>query len=95
MEPLVIAGRAFKSRLIVGTGKYKDGPQTRAAIEASGAEMVTVAVRRVNLDRSSESLLDFIDPNASSFCPTPPAASPPTRPSAPRASAARSAFPTG
>ena len=62
MEPLVIAGRAFKSRLIVGTGKYKDGPQTRAAIEASGAEMVTVAVRRVNLDRTSESLLDFIDP---------------------------------
>ena len=62
MESLVIAGRAFKSRLIVGTGKYKDGPQTKAAIEASGAEMVTVAVRRVNLDRSSESLLDFIDP---------------------------------
>src|ERR1035437_8627212 len=62
MEHLVIAGRAFKSRLIVGTGKYKDGPQTQAAIEASGAEMVTVAVRRVNLDRSSESLLDFIDP---------------------------------
>ena len=62
MEPLVIAGRSFKSRLIVGTGKYKDGPETRAAIEASGAEMVTVAVRRVNLDRSSESLLDFIDP---------------------------------
>ena len=62
MEPLVIAGRSFKSRLIVGTGKYKDGPQTQAAIEASGAEMVTVAVRRVNLDRTSESLLDFIDP---------------------------------
>ncbi|MGD0888636.1 MAG: thiazole synthase [Acidobacteriaceae bacterium] len=62
MESLVIAGRSFKSRLIVGTGKYKDGPQTQAAIEASGAEMVTVAVRRVNLDRTSESLLDFIDP---------------------------------
>jgi thiazole synthase len=62
MKPLVIAGRAFQSRLIVGTGKYKDGPETQAAIEASGAEMVTVAVRRVNLDRSSESLLDFIDP---------------------------------
>ncbi|WP_035350209.1 thiazole synthase [Edaphobacter aggregans] len=61
MTPLVIAGRAFQSRLIVGTGKYKDGPETQAAIEASGAEMVTVAVRRVNLDRSSESLLDFID----------------------------------
>jgi thiazole synthase len=62
MDPLVIAGRAFESRLIVGTGKYKDGPETQAAIEASGAEMVTVAVRRVNLDRSRESLLDFIDP---------------------------------
>src|ERR1700740_2458906 len=62
MKPLVIAGRAFQSRLIVGTGKYKDGPETQAAIEASGAEMVTVAVRRVNLDRSKESLLDYIDP---------------------------------
>src|SRR3978361_1584162 len=62
MKPLVIAGRAFQSRLIVGTGKYKDGAQTAAAITASGAEMVTVAVRRVNLDRSSESLLDHIDP---------------------------------
>ena len=62
MDSLVIAGRTFSSRLIVGTGKYKDGPQTQAAIEASHAEMVTVAVRRVNLDRTSESLLDFIDP---------------------------------
>src|ERR1700757_4446635 len=62
MKPLVIAGRAFQSRLIVGTGKYKDGAETQTAIEASGAEMVTVAVRRVNLDRSSESLLDYIDP---------------------------------
>jgi thiazole synthase len=62
MEPLVIAGKAFQSRLIVGTGKYKDGVETQAAIDASGAEMVTVAVRRVNLDRSKESLLDFIDP---------------------------------
>src|SRR6201998_3290264 len=62
MEPLVIAGKAFQSRLIVGTGKYKDGPETQAAIEASGAEMVTVAVGRRNLDRSRESLLDYIDP---------------------------------
>src|ERR1700733_16264647 len=62
MDSLVIAGRRFRSRLIVGTGKYKDGEETRAAIEASGAEMVTVAVRRVNLDRSKESLLDFLDP---------------------------------
>ncbi len=62
VDGLVIAGRRFRSRLIVGTGKYKDGAETKAAIEASGAEMVTVAVRRVNLDRSRESLLDFIDP---------------------------------
>ncbi len=69
MEPLVIAGKAFQSRLIVGTGKYKDGPETRAAIDASGAEIVTVAVRRVNLDRSKESLLDFIDPQRYFFLP--------------------------
>ncbi len=62
MDPLIIAGRQFRSRLIVGTGKYKSGQETTRAIEASGAEMVTVAVRRVNLDRSKESLLDFIDP---------------------------------
>jgi thiazole synthase len=62
MDPLIIAGRPFNSRLIVGTGKYKSGQETSRAIEASGAEMVTVAVRRVNLDRSKESLLDFIDP---------------------------------
>src|SRR6266705_2091609 len=60
-DTLVIAGRSFRSRLIVGTGKYKSGQETARAIAASGAEMVTVAVRRVNLDRSKESLLDFID----------------------------------
>src|SRR6266478_3260629 len=59
---LVIAGRAFQSRLIVGTGKYRSFPEMARAHAASGAEMVTVAVRRVNLtDRSKESLLDFID----------------------------------
>src|SRR3954469_3289934 len=63
MNELIIAGRAFKSRLIVGTGKYKSGQETARAIAASGAEMVTVAVRRVNLDRSKESLLDFISPD--------------------------------
>src|SRR5215475_2651788 len=61
MDSLIIAGRQFRSRLIVGTGKYKSGEETARAIEASGAEMVTVAVRRVNLDRSKESLLDYID----------------------------------
>ena len=62
MDSFTIAGRQFRSRLIVGTGKYKSGPETARAIAASGAEMVTVAVRRVNLDRSKESLLDYIDP---------------------------------
>ncbi len=53
----------IRSRLIVGTGKYKSFQETARALEASGADMVTVAVRRVNLDRSKESLLDYIDPN--------------------------------
>ena len=60
-DPLIIAGVEFASRLIVGTGKYRDGPETKDAVEASCAEMVTVAVRRVNLDRTSSSLLDFLD----------------------------------
>jgi thiazole synthase len=57
-----IAGREFRSRLIIGTGKYKSFQEMARAHEASGAEMVTVAVRRVNLtDRSKESLLDYVD----------------------------------
>ncbi len=60
--PFVIAGRTFKSRLIVGTGKYPSHAVMAQAHAASGAEMVTVAVRRVNIsDRSKESLLDYID----------------------------------
>jgi thiazole synthase len=60
--PFTIAGRTFASRLIVGTGKYASYPVMAQAHEASGADMVTVAVRRVNLsDRSQESLLDYID----------------------------------
>src|SRR3984893_1975479 len=59
---LVIAGREFTSRLIVGTGKYSSHAVMVKAHEASGADMVTVAVRRVNIaDRSKESLLDYID----------------------------------
>src|SRR6187397_3070225 len=61
-DPFVIAGREFQSRLIIGTGKYPTHPIMQAAHEASGADMVTVAVRRVNLtDRTKESLLDYID----------------------------------
>ena len=63
--PLTIAGRAFGSRLIVGTGKYPTHEVMRQAHRASGADMVTVAVRRVNIsDRTQESLLDYIDPAA-------------------------------
>ena len=59
---MIVAGRQFRSRLIIGTGKYASFPLMKACHEASAAEMVTVAVRRVNLkDRSKESLLDFID----------------------------------
>jgi thiazole synthase len=61
-DVLRIAGREFHSRLIIGTGKYKSFQEMARAHEASGAEMVTVAVRRVNLtDRSKESLLDYVD----------------------------------
>ncbi len=58
---LKFAGKEFRSRLIVGTGKYPDNHTMEKALEASGAELVTVAVRRVNLDRTQESLLDYID----------------------------------
>src|SRR6202161_901301 len=61
-DSFLIAGKHFRSRLIVGTGKYKSFQETARALEASGADMVTVAVRRVNLDRNKESLLDHIDP---------------------------------
>src|SRR5438128_3512726 len=62
-QPFVLAGRTFNSRLIIGTGKYRDFAETKVALEESGAEIVTVAVRRVNItDASKESLLDYIDP---------------------------------
>src|ERR1700686_2075327 len=62
MDTLKIAGKEFRSRLLVGTGKYRSFSEMARCHEASGAEVVTVAVRRVNLaDRSKESLLDYID----------------------------------
>jgi thiazole synthase len=65
-----VAGRRFTSRLIVGTGKYKDYAQNAAAAEASGAEIVTVAVRRVNVtDRSQPMLTDFLDPKRFTYLP--------------------------
>jgi thiazole synthase len=65
-----VAGRTFTSRLIVGTGKYKDFAQNAAAVEASGAEIVTVAVRRVNIsDRNAPVLMDYIDPKKITYLP--------------------------
>ncbi len=69
-DPWTVAGRSFRSRLVVGTGRYKDLEETAAAIEASGAEMVTVAVRRVNLsDPKAPMLQDFVDPKKYTYLP--------------------------
>jgi thiazole synthase len=69
-DRLLIGGRAFRSRLIVGTGKYRDFDETRRAVEASGAEMVTVAVRRVNLSGAGQPMLvDFLDPKKYVYLP--------------------------
>jgi len=65
-----VAGRTFSSRLLVGTGKYKDFEETKLAIEASGAEIVTVAVRRVNVsDPSQPMLVDYVDPKKYTYLP--------------------------
>ena len=69
-DELTIAGRKFNSRLLVGTGKYQNFQQTAQAIEESGAEIVTVAVRRVNIENKNESMLqDFIDPTKFTYLP--------------------------
>ena len=70
-DPLVIAGRSYTSRLLVGTGKYQDLEQTREAIEASGAEIVTVALRRTNIgqDPDAPNLLDVLSPDDYTILP--------------------------
>jgi thiazole synthase len=70
-DPLVIAGRAYRSRLLVGTGKYRDFAQTREAIVASGAEIVTVAIRRTNIgqDAKAPSLQDALPPSEFTYLP--------------------------
>lgn len=69
-DPLVVAGKSYRSRLLVGTGKYKDFEETARAIEASGAEIVTVAVRRVNVtDRNQPMLVDYVDPRRYTYLP--------------------------
>ncbi len=70
-DPLVIAGRTFHSRLLVGTGKYKDMDETRAAIEASGAEIVTIAVRRTNIGQNADepNILEVLPPDQYTYLP--------------------------
>ena len=71
MHTLNIAGKTYKSRLLVGTGKYKDFAETRAAIDASGDEIVTVAIRRTNIGQTAgePSLLDFLPPDEFTYLP--------------------------
>src|SRR5262245_11735388 len=70
-DPLIIAGKSYLSRLLVGTGKYRDFAQTRAAVEASGAEIVTVAIRRTNIGQNANepSLLDALPPSRFTYLP--------------------------
>src|SRR5271170_6558335 len=70
-DPLIIAGKTYASRLLVGTGKYKDFAETRLAIEASGAEIVTVAIRRTNIGQNAKepSLTEAIPPSRFTYLP--------------------------
>ena len=70
-DPLVVAGREYRSRLLVGTGKYKDHDETRRAIEASGAEIVTIAVRRTNIGQNAgePNILDVLPPSRYTILP--------------------------
>src|SRR3954463_1249238 len=70
-DALVIAGKNYSSRLLVGTGKYRDFAETRSAVEASGAQIVTVAIRRTNIgqNRNEPSLLDALPPSRFTYLP--------------------------
>ncbi len=68
-NPFKIGDKVFRSRLIIGTGKYQSFEQNREALEISGAEMITVAVRRIELDKTKDSILNFIDPKKYTLLP--------------------------
>ena len=84
-DPLIIAGKRYASRLLVGTGKYRDFEETRAAVEESGAEIVTVAIRRTNIGQHAgePSLLDYLPPSRYTYLPNTAAATRPRRRCAP------------
>jgi len=83
-DTFTLAGKTYSSRLLVGTGKYKDFDETKAAIDASGANIVTVAIRRTNIGQNAgePSLLTTCRPANTPSCPIPPAAIPPMTPCA-------------
>jgi len=70
-DELIIAGRTFRSRLLIGTGKYRDFKETRSAIDQSGSEVVTVAIRRTNIgqNENEQSLIEFLPPNEFTYLP--------------------------
>lgn len=77
MDNLIIAGKTYSSRLLVGTGKYKDFDETRASIDASGAQIITIAIRRTNIGQNpgEPNLLDILPPLNTHYYLIPPAAS--------------------
>ena len=93
-DHLVIAGREFGSRLLTGTGKYDTFETMREALAASGSAIVTVAVRRIDLDAPGDDLPPTC-PTMSCCCPTPPAARPPRRLCGPHGSRGRAGSRTG
>ncbi|HEX5767621.1 MAG TPA: thiazole synthase, partial [Burkholderiales bacterium] len=70
-DSFIVAGKSYSSRLLIGTGKYRDFAQTRAAVEASGAEIVTVAIRRTNIGQNAgePSLLEALPPSKFTYLP--------------------------
>ncbi|HEV8260542.1 MAG TPA: thiazole synthase, partial [Burkholderiales bacterium] len=70
-DPLIIAGKSYSSRLLVGTGKYQDFAETKAAVEESGAEIITVAIRRTNIGQNPDelNLLEVLPPSQYTFLP--------------------------
>ena len=95
-DDLVIAGKSFASRLIVGTGKYRTDDEMTEAIAASGADMVTVALKRIDFESDEKTILDHIDWGEYHIpAQTPPAARPSRRPSTPRGWRRPWASPTG
>lgn len=95
MKKLIIAGKEFNSRLFLGTGKFNSNTVMEEAILASGCEMVTVAMKRIELDDKEDDMLKHIIHPTYSYCPIPPVCAQPKKPSLPHKWLARPLVPTG